>query len=440
MEADADDREVLLHLREQKLAWQERLMEEQQEKAVESVGTVEDRAAEAEERARRAYEECQAMDEVLQVEHEKLLDAEQMIEYLQDSLEEEKKSNADLRLRTRRLMGQELAALSLAELLSLQHEVLDAQRELSLHIARAAAGGQMIGKWQWQTEDGTFEAFSLEACMKIDGHVAHSEECFEVVNRGKRVRINVPSLEQEVVGGSGKRRRIRHADDIMLKEPSWVPQAAPVALVDVDPNTSDYTRVLQATFGAAGLVDQFLLVRVQRVQNTFLWRKFEAERRNIIQLRGAAEVHERTLFHGTRNHAPQEIVLRREGFMVDHAKDGLYGKGLYFAVQPCYSHAYVHYSHDGFGTKHYHLLMCRVLCGRSKKMGLRVDRTMTRLKLPPAQFDSVEGGPHHPHGVGPGPSCSNMFVIYQDAQVYPEFIVTYRGRGEFFTIEPQPST
>jgi len=213
---------------------------------------------------------------------------------------------------------------------------------------------------------------------------------------------------------------------MLLREPSWVPQTREAELVRVEPGTSDHVRVLNGAFGDffGSLKEAFVLTSVERIQNTFLWRKFEAERQNLIRMRGVEGVGEKTLFHGSRAHSPFEMMLKREGFMLDHARDGLYGKGLYFAAWPHYSHVYAHRSHRS--SIYHHLLVCRVLCGKARAMGTTVDREMSRLSLPPAEYDSVEGGPHQPRHAGPGPQCSLMYVIYQDAQVYPEFIITYR--------------
>ena len=68
-----------------------------------------------------------------------------------------------------------------------------------------------------------------------------------------------------------------------------------------------------------------------------------------------------------------------------------------------------------------------VLCGCIRQMGQAKDRRLTRLRLPVAEFDSIEGGPHIPPR-GAESDASKMFVVYQESQVYPEFVVTYRWR------------
>ena len=41
-------------------------------------------------------------------------------------------------------------------------------------------------------------------------------------------------------------------------------------------------------------------------------------------------------------------------------------------------------------------------------------------------YDSVRGGPHRPSHAGFGECDSAMVVLYDLAQAYPEYVVTYR--------------
>ena len=300
------------------------------------------------------------------------------------------------------------------------------------------------GTWQWQIHDGTFQDFDFRAQAEIDEHLAHFPEGYaeplEVSSEGRRVRIDFGAMQQQVVGGSGSRRPIRWADALRLQEPTWTAQRLTAELALVDPGTADHAKALNVVFGRSNgsLFQAYMPVSVLRVQNQFLIKKYDAERQNLVAQRGAQSLAEMTLFHGTRAHDPHAIVLKREGFMVDRASEGLYGNGLYFAERPTYSHRYAHYVVQVDGTRHYTILVCRVLCGRIRSMGMATDRHLTRLLLPPEDFDSVEGGPHVPRNGTPA-DASVMHVVYQDAQVYPEFLVTYRARrpGES---EPQVSS
>jgi len=50
----------------------------------------------------------------------------------------------------------------------------------------------------------------------------------------------------------------------------------------------------------------------------------------------------RLLFHGTRETNPEIIYKGEEGFDFRFSKEGMFGKGIYFAEDPAYSHNYAY--------------------------------------------------------------------------------------------------
>ena len=69
---------------------------------------------------------------------------------------------------------------------------------------------------------------------------------------------------------------------------------------------------------------------------------------------------EKTLFHGTHNTDPKEIYEGDDNFDMQFSKDGMWGRGNYFAVNASYSDSYAY--HQGNLKK---LLLARVLTGIS---------------------------------------------------------------------------
>jgi hypothetical protein len=115
---------------------------------------------------------------------------------------------------------------------------------------------------------------------------------------------------------------------------------------------------------------------------------------------------------------------------LDHrfARSGFYGKGLYLAEQarysagPKYAHCPAHPD-----VRRRQLLLVRAAVGSAFDFGQAIDRDLTK---PPEQdtgvlYDSVQGGPHRPTVAGPGPDDSSMVVLYDLAQAYPEYVVTF---------------
>jgi len=117
------------------------------------------------------------------------------------------------------------------------------------------------------------------------------------------------------------------------------------------------------------------------------------------------------------HHKATELYVQRPG--------AYYGRGAYFADNAAYSDENFAFTVPSTsaveGGPHRQLILARVLCGRTRGFGVSIDTTLVR---PPDGFDSVRGGPHkfNPDSVH---SC-HMTVVYDRAQVYPQYIVTYR--------------
>merc|ERR1712218_553685 len=192
-------------------------------------------------------------------------------------------------------------------------------------------------------------------------------------------------------------------------------------------DTTSYAELTSLTFGpmVGSLCKDFVLVSISRVQNQQLVTKYTAKRTSFLSQWGPENFNEKLLFHGSGRAPPDSIALSSEGFMVDSTISGPYGQGWYFAATPSYSHNYAYFSESTVGERLYSLLICRVVCGRVKQMGREIVGGMSRRDLPPDKYDSVEGGPH-----GSGSNPSMIYVVYDGAQAFPEFLVTYRRKPQ----------
>jgi len=137
-----------------------------------------------------------------------------------------------------------------------------------------------------------------------------------------------------------------------------------------------------------------------------------------------ASVNEALLFHGTsRDLATKDIATR--GFDCRLSKFGYYGSGVYFASNGCKSHQYAKV--EGHTRT---VIISRVALG-DMCWANRVNRD---LKRPPRKsnpsgqrrcFDSVVAKPGPMPGHFHGAQAHQEFVIFDNNQAYPEFIVEY---------------
>ena len=122
-------------------------------------------------------------------------------------------------------------------------------------------------------------------------------------------------------------------------------------------------------------------------------------------------------FKAVGQHNATTLYVQRPG--------AFYGRGAYFSDNAAYSDEHFAFTVPGTSTleggAHRQLILARVLCGRTCDYGVDRDHTLVR---PPDGCDSVRGGPHKVKSKSVH-SC-RMTVVYDRAQVYPQYIVTYR--------------
>jgi hypothetical protein len=192
-------------------------------------------------------------------------------------------------------------------------------------------------------------------------------------------------------------------------------------LVAVDTTTSEWARVKELLTTS---LPSAMLVKVERWENRLLWRDYWTKRQHLeVKRRGKAN--EQSLWHGTGKTPPATVLAHEVGPDPRFARGGFYGPGLYLAGHARYSNhdQYVHRCQE-----HRQLLLCRAALGESFDFGEEIERD---LKKPPTEsdgvlYDSVRGGPHRPTRSGAGDDDSPMFVLYDLAQAYPEYVVSYK--------------
>jgi len=136
-----------------------------------------------------------------------------------------------------------------------------------------------------------------------------------------------------------------------------------------------------------------------------------------------ASVNECFLFHGTNPSACESIC--KSDFMVNLAGShagSLYGQGIYFGENSSKSDEYASDDSSGIYSGLYAMLLCRVTCGRilyTDDVHPNVDELMHRCTKT-MEYDSVLGDREKARGT------YREFIVYQNDQAYPEYVVIYR--------------
>ena len=134
---------------------------------------------------------------------------------------------------------------------------------------------------------------------------------------------------------------------------------------------------------------------------------------------------ERRVWHGTSSLEPSAIYDdRQDGFMMQFSKQGMWGRGIYFAQRSSYSHSYAHKPvwdqknrprSDGKDDER-EMFLAKLLVGDEVK--LNSDRSLTVPPINPRthmKYNSVTGET----------GGSQVWIVYENGRAYPDYLVRY---------------
>lgn len=279
-------------------------------------------------------------------------------------------------------------------------------------------------------KDGLTSVAAFLASLQLD----HLIELFEreQITLEILTEMGHEDLKQVGVTAYGYRHKILKAvTQIKQVSGMYVEQNVGTLLVDLLADDKEFLAVeeeMQATIRehrdnglAGGLFSRYNIIRIQKVQNRKLWKRYVHRRGEIAEENGQ-QACERMLFHGS----PCINAIVQKGFDERHAYiGGMFGAGIYFAEHSSKSNQYVYGIGGGIGCPAHkdkscyscsrQLLLCRVALG---KPFLQFS-AMKMAHAPPGHHSVIgrpsAGGLHFPE-----------YVVYRGEQSYPEYLVTYQ--------------
>ncbi|XP_033095938.1 protein mono-ADP-ribosyltransferase PARP12-like [Anneissia japonica] len=156
------------------------------------------------------------------------------------------------------------------------------------------------------------------------------------------------------------------------------------------------------------------ITKLERVQNETCWDLYSRQKEVMMKKNPSKPVQERLLFHGTTPEKVEDICRDNFDFRLSGTRVGaVYGQGAYFASTSKYSDSYA--EADGYNVKK--MFVARVLVG-SYTTGTR------DMRRPPYKNSSDKTKGMYDSCVD-NTSNPSIFVVFDNHQVYPEYVITY---------------
>ena len=226
----------------------------------------------------------------------------------------------------------------------------------------------------------------------------------------------------------------------------WEQQTNDIELKDLSSQCSEWLQIKQEV---RATLSNAHIIKIQRIQNRWLWEKYAFCKQRMMRKNGDKAVNEKRLFHGTRHTSPENIYRSEHGFDFRFGNAGMWGKGAYFASDANYSDSYAStifnrnqasnassslygklassglsgiygnqacYASGIFQEKQ--MFLAFVLTGHS--VHLQSNHQLDKPPLKPGskeeRYDSVNGAAGN----------TEIYIVYDHDKSYPAYLITYK--------------
>nr|XP_046160813.1 poly(ADP-ribose) polymerase family member 14-related sequence 1 isoform X2 [Oncorhynchus gorbuscha] len=270
-------------------------------------------------------------------------------------------------------------------------------------------------EWQYQQQPGgQYQSFDPIPNYHLEQALERKLPHVEVSFQRQMYKVTLPDgPATDTHGNSLKIRRIDKsaAQPIDSLPQHWDAMPANTSCHSclIQPGSPEHNEVLNLFRATCPNI----VLKIERIQNPSLWRNLQIKK-DEMELRNGHKNNEKRLFHGMCHTTIKHI--NHYGFNRSYAgkNAAVYGNGTYFAVSATYSASNTYSRPDPQGQKY--IFLCRVLTGdfTTGRQGMIVPpaKNTTSAQL----YDSVTDNISRP----------SMFVVFNDIQAYPEYLITFR--------------
>ncbi|KAJ8410741.1 hypothetical protein AAFF_G00186980 [Aldrovandia affinis] len=211
---------------------------------------------------------------------------------------------------------------------------------------------------------------------------------------------------------------------------TWLPMGSCQDFVQVPVSKEDRSyRTVYSLFHKTVSETRFRILKILRVQNAFLWEKYKRKKEYMSRKMSEMDrmLNERHLFHGTSHDAVEGICKHNFDPRVCGKHATMFGQGSYFARKAIYSHNFSKRSSKGVHC----MFLAKVLTGKFT-VGNATMRRPPPLHAGDSSSDLFD-------------SCVDnwvdpqIFVIFNDDQSYPYFIIQYEEVSNTASISRGPA-
>ncbi|XP_053874931.1 protein mono-ADP-ribosyltransferase PARP10 isoform X2 [Malaclemys terrapin pileata] len=327
------------------------------------------------------------------------------------------------------LQRQHAVRISLQDATATVHGFADytahAARDLTRLLARLLQAQRPLGepaaRWVRWEPPGTAAPYSSEASALLEQAWRQQQKRLDVLFDGRPFTIDFERMEEYDIGGACTLA-------ISRTEPPAPENGRPAAteekglevdlgeevkLVPLAQGSEEFRHTVRQFYDTLeDFHNKIRIVKVEKLIHPLLYKQYQLKKACMEKACGHEAV-ERLLFHGTTEEASREICQHGFNRSFCGKNATLYGHGVYFAVNAVLSVQEQYSPRSADGNKY--VFVAKTLTG-DYTAGSRDMRAppLKEATEAPLRYDSVVDNPPKPA----------IFVIFNDTQAYPQYLIT----------------
>ncbi|XP_068587366.1 protein mono-ADP-ribosyltransferase PARP10 [Cebidichthys violaceus] len=271
---------------------------------------------------------------------------------------------------------------------------------------------------QWVRHDPDAAPYSPEATVFIENALRMRLKTVDILLDNQPHIINFEKMQEYNIA-SGKAvkvsRKLPEMGDLDADVPeeeysllSHLPEAT-----KVDEESDEFQNVVKSFYETIQEYhSKIRIIKVEKLMNRLLYNQYKLKKASVLQRATYPQV-ERTLYHGTSETSVKEICVHGFNRSFCGKNATVFGQGVYFAVNSALSVQEQYSPPNADGYKY--IFVSKVLTG---------DYTKGCHSMKTAPLKETDGIPLRYDSVTDDITKPGMFVIFNDTQAFPEYLIT----------------
>ncbi|XP_066530894.1 protein mono-ADP-ribosyltransferase PARP10 [Hoplias malabaricus] len=300
-------------------------------------------------------------------------------------------------------------------------EALPDLREVLKRAANSISDAEILKTVQWVRGDAGAPGgvpYPPEATVFIENAWRMKRKKIDILFNDQHHTIDLEKMQERCVSSGRtvsieRKRASSEALNTDLPEEDYSLLSDVPDVCRVDEASEEFQEVVREFYDSIHEYhNKIKIIKVEKMMNKLLYNQYRLKKVSLEQSATQLPV-ERTLFHGTSETSVKEICLHGFNRSFCGKNATVYGQGVYFAVESSLSVSDTYSPPNADGHKF--IFMARVLTG---------DFTVGKHELKTAPLKDGSGIPVRYHSVADKLDSPTLFVIFNDTQAYPQYLIT----------------